>query len=121
PFAVVRAVLWKRRPGGRAARIAAGVAFVALALALAVPASFTPWGAAVGHVADWLPIYRGPPPRPLHLRDDARGLLSAGRAIGSTLVWQSYINHAMAAPLALICLLAVGAHKLRKRDGACIR
>ncbi len=115
PFAVVRAVLWKRRPGGRAARTAAGVAFVALALALAVPTSFTPWDTVFEHVADWLHIYQGPAPRPFDVRYDARELLSAGRAMESSIHWRLYLIHGMAAPLALICLLSVGAHKLRKR------
>src|SRR4029077_4219640 len=109
-----RAVLWKRQPGGRGARVAAGMALVALALALPVPRSFAPWNTVSGLMAYALPIHQPAPLRP-GARYDARELLSAGRMIGDALRWRLYLNHGLAAPLVLICLVGVGAHKLRKR------
>jgi quinol-cytochrome oxidoreductase complex cytochrome b subunit len=119
PFAVVRAVLRQRQPGERAARTTAVVALVALALALPVPRSFTPWNTVSAQVAEWLPIDRPAPPpsnaQPFTAGYDARELLRAGQLINRAILRQFYINHALMAPLALISLLAVGAHKLRKR------
>jgi hypothetical protein len=88
---------------------------VALVLALAVPRSFAPWNTVFAQVADWLPIDRPAPPRPIAARYDARELLPAEGSINRMLLWRLYLFHGMAAPLALVCLLAVGAHKLRKR------
>jgi quinol-cytochrome oxidoreductase complex cytochrome b subunit len=115
PFAVARAVLYKRQPGGRAAYTAALVALVALWLALPVPRSFTPWETVSAQVADWLPANQAAPLKGINARYSARDLLPDPEEIRSARRRHVYLNHVMAAPLALISLLAVGAHKLRKR------
>lgn len=109
PLTILRAVLFRTESGERAVRVVEAAAFVALVLALLIPASLLPWDQIGGWTLSLWPLPERPVPSEPY---SARELLTAGDLLLGGVRRRFYVLHGMMVPLALI---GVGAAFIRRR------